>query len=1372
MIISYNEESKEFTYKDCLPILIRIAFEKPSFVVICTQESGSHSNNYQNILGIYIQEYNYKICFEKDAAKIGIYDKNVKTRIYTNNNTVHNDNKLYYKFFIESLEYKLSKESGLGTIEDRTLYKGSIFTKLNIKKNSKEYKIIVINSHLYFKGKINTGLQKRLDEFMQLVDEFELIKQWKDGYSIFFCGDLNFRLNYRENLSKIVNEDYIKDIIKTYVLDNSPYKVNSTSVLKNKNELYSHVKNYVDKLKVEKRNEFSGKTYFNIKDLYPKMFFYLIHKSIENIGIHLTAKYYQYKYLENVAFYTKKKINSYRNIFEIDKSNGIKRIPSSTDKIIPILSYDNINEELNINRMSINRKPKQPPTIKVSPYNFNVHLYPDNSDHKMISLFFELIDDENNILNEILGFKKIYNEMNNSKIDYTGVNINNVDEIDGYNGYFNANNYIWYNIISPSLLKDEIIKSFGLQIDHINPKIIYSLKEFYNYNLSKVLDINKVNKQFARDASGYFEIIFNKSETIKYNNNTQYLTEIDKLFKDKEIDYLTQLKFKLLLQQQVFYDTQQCLVKLFDTYFSKINLLYKIIFNIEGFKNLENILHLQENEKKYIFNINTVNYLYNINYLMYFYIDIDSNKLILFKFKIKFEVNLKYNSFEIKVKTEFTNDICKLIYNIIKFFIDKKIYDVIKYEDDELNSLKMIIYMLNNTYDEIIEIKILKILDNVEDNIKSKLKCIKQIYFLYYTTIEKYEEYILILWEILLDNERYSPESFKVFLPKFIKYFFSIKNIINKYFRVDTRLRNMIKNIIKKLGIIEIISSENPIEIEILNIMKQLELKIKIMNDVINNKDILPIPKNIKNETRSDFLIVSYNEESKVFEENDCLSLAVRICLENPSFVVICTQESVVSKTSKDYLTNYQHIISNYIEELNYTRLLKIDGFKGSKLISKNVRTRIYVNNSTVNFRLNINKLPNKINNILRNNINEYNGESKANIEYKSELYLNTVNIKQPNVFKNEEFEQNVNVLKSKIEKNKFEKALKKQNEGKEELRSKLVQEEKKEVRSKLVQEEKKEVSSKLLQELTNQNEKYKKLNLSNKLFNDENFDNELSQNYSKYRPINNKITLHNQSSKYIVSSIGYKVSNIFSSYLTLGSTLGATFLRLKIKKNDIEYKFIIVNTQLLYPKSTLEEKFDKFKELVTEFRLIDFWKKNYNIFFCGDLNFNLDYNNLKGPETTINQLISIPVTSYLFNNSFYKNDSTLQLLNKNELYKSIEKYNNKNTNTLNFYKNIMTNMILIGIHLTAKYRTDQYQKDKEFYEKQNIGKFLNIFDNSMIPSAIDKILFVLSQEKSNINLDRCNFNVHLHPDKSSHKMISLSFELKDNIRKIETIEI
>lgn len=435
LIISYNEDDQIFNENDCISMLYKITIEEPAIIILCTQHS-KVKDSFQDFLNneltnetISKTSFGYKNILQINPSKLF---KNSKTTLYIRNNSflffekfLKKDKKdikqLFSKsknhlertiltydiekhkiekkditsvdnirnnFFIKKISYGVNNKSIVRKALELSLFKTNIFLELIIEKNSKEYKFIIINTHLYFsKESSDTGLNQRTKEFFDLIDDLKLDNYYKEGYNIFFCGDLNFRLYSIDKKNKNINYKEISNsIISNYLKDN---KEEFKQKYETTNELTKIIK---ERLLSTTKNE-QILTRFN--------------KSIMLTGYDLTCKY-----IKNDTNY-KSKINN-----EIKKENFKLRgnkaktfpiIPSMCDRILYATKDLNIKSN-----------------------NFKVYSIPKKSDHKIITLSFELESKKNNQLNKI--------KYNLNKISPSIGRINDYDEEEYRNSNLNSLN--------------------------------------------------------------------------------------------------------------------------------------------------------------------------------------------------------------------------------------------------------------------------------------------------------------------------------------------------------------------------------------------------------------------------------------------------------------------------------------------------------------------------------------------------------------------------------------------------------------------------------------------------------------------------------------------------------------------------------------------------------------------------------------------------------------------------------------------------------------------------------------------------------------------------------------------------------------------
>lgn len=417
LIISYNEGADNFSTNEAkmelTEVIEKIQTENPAIIFVCTQESKSAGNKHlQHVLGnILIDDYNYQLLTKVDASvSYGsiMKNKNVRTRVYYNkelvsneiitksknnsflhtkslqfrNRNIINENESYKsnlsdlpnKFIIKKVGTCKSKSSGLGSALNLTLFKGSILIRIEIEKNGKLFKFIVVNSHLYYtpgQGGKN-GLEKRYTEFNNLINEFKLNQYYDDGYNVFFCGDLNFRL-FKKDIEKDIKKDNLnisQEMINLFEQNKINY-FDETHV----NELYNAIH-------IITRNGKTNNNYGLLSKFY---------ENAKKFGIHLTCKIHEKTNNLTPKCYNKKNNKGMFNCTGLD--NKYPRIPSMCDKILVANQND----------------------IKFTTEDFKVLRELRISDHFMISLTGEFLDNSTQApINKVVINNSMPSEIKNS----------------------------------------------------------------------------------------------------------------------------------------------------------------------------------------------------------------------------------------------------------------------------------------------------------------------------------------------------------------------------------------------------------------------------------------------------------------------------------------------------------------------------------------------------------------------------------------------------------------------------------------------------------------------------------------------------------------------------------------------------------------------------------------------------------------------------------------------------------------------------------------------------------------------------------------------------------------------------------------------
>jgi hypothetical protein len=574
-IISYNEGNELFDKNDCDELFADIWRHRPNFIFVGTQESKSGTNkHYQHFLREELKSLNYKLLYKMDASYFGIKitdkysDKNVRSRLYYNTEHVSiNKNKVnnllktksinipdeysyrfglstdYSKFkeninsnqnkniLIDNVSFTKTKGCGFGSLgikktmaksifsklinikkaPAQTIFKSSICTKLIFERNGEEYKFIFVNSHLFYKKKNNTGLEDRQNEFECLVNEFGLPDKLKDGYNIFFLGDLNFR-SFRNDL--FMSNSLETNIQKKYNLSKNLVD----KYLKNKfiiNKIKDEIKNKIEELfKQYFHKNFFSENYFSKEKFSKKKYYSVMKEFIKSTDIHeIKLKLEQ-----------EQELDKYINIEEEFIKNGELYIflDKFIEKKIKNYTSNNLNETFFYETILKNLLKSN--FYLTSKYKTNIN------NNQNILRKTEILYDYNKLnLNDKGNFKNITTK-DNEKKNISEV-IEEVFDILPSDGYIRAPSQT--DVILFALSNDKIVKvyrkNFKMYLtpaksDHKMISLLVDIKhDLYNFNLNNLINNNNTDNKTNNNTYN------NKyNEYKKKKNNQEYKESLSK----------------------------------------------------------------------------------------------------------------------------------------------------------------------------------------------------------------------------------------------------------------------------------------------------------------------------------------------------------------------------------------------------------------------------------------------------------------------------------------------------------------------------------------------------------------------------------------------------------------------------------------------------------------------------------------------------------------------------------------------------------------------------------------------------------------------------------------------------------------------------
>ena len=208
--------------------------------------------------------------------------------------------------------------------------------------------------------------------------------------------------------------------------------------------------------------------------------------------------------------------------------------------------------------------------------------------------------------------------------------------------------------------------------------------------------------------------------------------------------------------------------------------------------------------------------------------------------------------------------------------------------------------------------------------------------------------------------------------------------------------------------------------------------------------------------------------------------------------------------------------------------------------------------------------------------------------------------------------------------------------------------------------------------------------------------------------------------------------------------------------------KFIFVNTHLPFGGSgntKYSERKKMFIDIIKDFNLVHYYKQEYQIFFCGDLNFRiLSANNIKKEIEQGSNITNISEKKF-YNSLSNKKLSIKSMTNKDELYVFLNttiKNQNIDINLRNLFHNFLESINETGMHLTCRY-----------FEKKP-GKGLSINTNTLLLNQkIHQVQF--DNFANNLRINNYNENniIEIKEYLTSQLNLYKNSEIRNNILSV-----
>ena len=248
-----------------------------------------------------------------------------------------------------------------------------------------------------------------------------------------------------------------------------------------------------------------------------------------------------------------------------------------------------------------------------------------------------------------------------------------------------------------------------------------------------------------------------------------------------------------------------------------------------------------------------------------------------------------------------------------------------------LNTLKNILFENNTVNIFSLEIDLSNIIEKnffIYDNVKFITEYNVKI-IVNFEGIEYVLSVIYVYNTVCFDNKNNLDNSNNLYKINFHIKSINIENFLKlKFIFKQLRLEyqnNVLDNILQ-------LYDNNFIKLKINSIINKIEINKTIINNTLNKitKTLPDLKKNHFSQEKSDVLLISFNENRQLYNDKDCLPIIIKILIEKPKIIIVCTQETIEHVTNARLLqsffgkfffkdSSYKVIIDRIIKSLGYT---------------------------------------------------------------------------------------------------------------------------------------------------------------------------------------------------------------------------------------------------------------------------------------------------------------------------------------------------------------------------------------------------------------------------------------------------------------------